>query len=79
LPDEQELRAWYELHLADLTQQAVNQQRAEIAFFAIAGAAAVLGTGLWLLPKSRATAEHAAVLVPVVAPAAGGLLLRGDF
>jgi hypothetical protein len=67
--------------LAGLTQQAMNQQRAEIAFFVVAGAAAVLGAGLWLLPTRQATKDHGAgaVLVPVVAPATGGLLLRGDF
>ena len=41
-------------------------------FWAVLIVILLLGTGLWLLPKSRATAEHAAVLVPVVAPAAGG-------
>jgi len=48
-------------------------------FFVVAGAAAALGTGLWLLPKSggAGSKERAALLVPVAAPAGGGLLLRG--
>jgi hypothetical protein len=66
-------------HLAELTQHAVNQQRAEIVFFAVAGAAAVAGTGLWIFPKSQTSKDHAALLVPVAAPAGGGLLLRGNF
>ncbi|HXK19928.1 MAG TPA: hypothetical protein VNG33_19090 [Polyangiaceae bacterium] len=66
-------------HLARLTQQASNQQRAEITFFAIAGAAAALGTGLWLFPKPSGAKDHAALLVPVAAPAGGGLWLRGAF
>jgi hypothetical protein len=66
-------------HLAELTQQATNQQRAEIAFFAVAGAAAAIGTGLWLLPKNHGTREHATLVVPVVAPSGGGLFLQRDF
>lgn len=63
-------------HLAELTQQAINQQRAEIAFLALGGAAVALGAGLWFLPK-RARDEHAAYLLPVVQPAGGGLVLGG--
>jgi hypothetical protein len=66
-------------HLAELTQQATSQQRAEVAFFAVAGAAAAIGAGLWLLPKNSGTRERAALVVPVVAPGGGGLLLLRKF
>jgi hypothetical protein len=65
--------------LAVLTQSAANQRRAEVAFFAVAGAAAALGTGLWLFPKREGAKDHAALLVPVAAPAGGGLFVRGNF
>ncbi|MES1182808.1 MAG: hypothetical protein ABUL60_03280 [Myxococcales bacterium] len=64
-------------HLAVLTQQAINQQRAEIAFFALGGAALAIGAGLWFLPKSK-SGDHAAYLLPIVQPAGGGVVWSGS-
>jgi len=64
-------------HLAVLTRQAINQQRAEIAFFALGGAALAIGAGLWFLPKSK-NGDHAAYLLPMVQPAGGGVVWGGS-
>lgn len=63
-------------HLAELTQQAINQQRAEIAFLAVGGAAIALAAGLWFLPTRKGDA-HAAYVLPVLAPTGGALVLGG--
>ena len=61
-----------------MTARAVSQQRAEIAFLAVAGAAVALGAGLWFLPKREGSGDHAAYLVPVVQPSGGGLVVGGS-
>lgn len=65
-------------HLADLTRRAINQQRAELAFFALGGAAVAIGAGLWFLPKRAASADHAAYLLPFVGPSHGGVVVGGN-
>jgi hypothetical protein len=64
-------------HLGDLTRQATDQQRAAIAFLALGGAAVALGAGLWFWPKPADGGDHAAFLLPVVAPSGGGLVVGG--
>lgn len=63
--------------LAELTQAAVNQQKAQIAFMAVGGAALALGGVLWFLPKPTRSDERAAYLLPVVQPSGGGLVFGG--
>jgi hypothetical protein len=65
------------LHLAELTHKAINQQRAEIAFLALGGAAVALGAGLWFWPQRAASGDHAAYVLPMVEPSGGGLLFGG--
>lgn len=65
------------LRLADMTQQAINQQKAQIAFMAVGGVALALGGVLWFMPKRTHTSERAAYLVPVVQPSGGGFVLGG--
>lgn len=64
--------------LAALTQSAISQQRAGVAFLAAGGAALALGAGLWFLPKRKQTDEHATYLVPVLQPSGGGFVLGGQ-
>ena len=63
--------------LADMTQQAINQQKAQIAFMAVGGVALALGGVLWFMPKRTHTSERAAYLVPVVQPSGGGFVFGG--
>jgi len=63
--------------LANLTQEAVGQQRAQIAFLAVGGAALALGGVLWFLPKRKPSDEHANYLVPVVQLSGGGFVFGG--
>lgn len=63
--------------LADMTQQAKNQQKAQIGFMAVGGAALALGGVLWFLPKRAPSQERAAYLLPVVQPSGGGLVFGG--
>jgi hypothetical protein len=63
--------------LADLTQAAINQQKAQIAFMAVGGVALALGGVLWFLPKRARSDERAAYLVPVVQPSGGGFVFGG--
>jgi serine/threonine-protein kinase len=65
-------------HLADLTAHAVSQQRAGIAFSAVAVAAVALGVGLWFLPKREGSSQRAACLVPIVQTSGGGLVVAGS-
>ena len=64
--------------LADMTQQATNQQKAQIAFMAVGGVALALGGVLWFLPKRKQPDEQASYLVPVVEPFGGGVVLGGS-
>ncbi|HEX2869869.1 MAG TPA: hypothetical protein VHP33_01410 [Polyangiaceae bacterium] len=64
--------------LADLTEQARSQQKAQIAFMAVGGAALALGGVLWFLPKRARSEERAAYLVPVVQPSGGGFVFGGE-
>lgn len=65
-------------HLADLTHHAINQQRAELAFFALGGAAVAIGAGLWFLPRRVARDDHAAYLLPFVGSSHGGIVVGGN-
>jgi hypothetical protein len=64
-------------HLAELTHEAIGQQRTAIALLALGGATIALGAGLWFWPKAADGGDHAAFLLPVVAPSGGGLVLGG--
>jgi serine/threonine-protein kinase len=65
------------VRLAELTEQARSQQKAQIAFMAVGGAALALGGVLWFLPKRSLSRERAAYVVPVVQPSGGGFVFGG--
>ena len=62
--------------LTHLTTLAREQQRAGVALFALAGASAALGAGLWFWPRSQQGDRHTFV-APVIAPGSAGLVLGG--
>lgn len=63
--------------LAGLTSEARAQQRAEVVFFALAGASAALAAGLWFWPGPEASDRHTFV-APALSPQAAGLVLGGE-
>jgi serine/threonine-protein kinase len=63
--------------LAVLTQDALGQQRAQIAFMAVGGAALALGGVLWFLPKRKQSDEVANYVLPVLQPSGGGFVFGG--
>jgi serine/threonine-protein kinase len=63
--------------LAGLTSDARSQQRAEVVFFALAGASAALAAGLWFWPGPEASDRHTYV-APALSPRAAGLVLGGQ-
>lgn len=65
--------------LASMTAEASDSQRAAVVGFALAGTAAAIGAGLWLLPTDDAKRKpRTARVVPLVAAEGGGLLLLGE-
>jgi hypothetical protein len=65
------------LRLAGLTSEARSQQRAEVVFFALAGASAALAAGLWFWPGPEAS-DHHTYVAPALSPQAAGLVLGGQ-